>query len=169
MRSPEHPMKLLHPRGLEDALSDALRHLHVGGAVYCRSELRAPWAFGVERQASARFHAVVEGRGWLEVEGEEGRIEVGAGDLVMLPQGHGHVMRDSTGTPPVSLSELIALHPLEDGIRMRAGGRGAATVVICGWFELEERRTDPLLTSLPSVIHIRGKGGRPVPWLRSTL
>jgi AraC-like DNA-binding protein len=163
-------MKLLHPRSLEDALNDALRHVQVRGAVYCRSELRAPWAFGVERRPSAGFHAMLEGRGWLEVDGEDGRIELSPGDLVVLPHGHGHVMRDSPGTPPTSLAELIARHPLEDGIRLKmGGGRGAATVVICGGFELEEHGTNPLLANLPDVIHIRGKNGRPVSWLRATL
>src|SRR5215831_13415688 len=104
-------MKRLSPHDPRDALSDALRHLHVRGAVYCRSELRAPWAFSVGKRKEARFHAVLTGRGLLEVEGEDGAVAVSAGDLILLPHGHTHVLRDSARTAPIALDDLIARHP----------------------------------------------------------
>src|SRR5262249_13931159 len=161
-------MKHLNPHDSRDVLSDALRHVHVRGAVYCRSELRAPWAFSVEERTQARFHAVLAGRGLLEVEGEEGAVTVSAGDLILLPHGHAHVLRDCGKTPPIPLDELIAQHPLEDGIRLRTSGRGAPTVILCGGFELEGQ-SHPLRTNLPGVLHVRGRSGRPVRWVQSTL
>jgi AraC family transcriptional regulator, alkane utilization regulator len=150
-------------------LNDALSHLHVRGAVYCRSELGAPWAFSVNRRSTGAFHAITRGKGWLEVEGEDQTILVSSGDLVVLPHGHSHVMRDSPESPPTPLDEIIAQNPLEDGIRLKMGGRGPSTVLLCGGFQFEGRSTNPLLANLPNMIHISGRERHPVNWLRATL
>lgn len=153
----------------EDALNDALSHLHIRGAVYCRSELRAPWAFSVDKRPTAGFHAISRGKGWLEVEGQDRKIPLSCGDLIVLPRGNAHAMRDAPKTAPIRLDKIIAQNPLEDGIRLRMGGRGPATLLLCGDFQLEGRTIHPLLVNLPDVIHIRGRDGRPAPWVRSTL
>jgi AraC family transcriptional regulator, alkane utilization regulator len=162
-------MEPLNPNNSEDTLNDAFSHLHIRGTVYCRSELRAPWAFSVEKRAGAGFHAVVQGQGWLEIEGEDGKIAVSAGDFILLPHGDGHVMRGSAATQPTQLDELIAQNPLVDGILLKMNGRGAATVLICGGFELEGRSTNPLLANLPKVIRLRGNSGQAIPLLQATL
>ena len=153
----------------EDALNDVLRHLYVGGAVYCRSDLRPPWAFSVERKPIAGFHAVARGRGLLQVEGYDRQLVVSAGDLVLVPHGNAHVMRDRLSTQPTPLEQIIAENPLEDGIRLKVGNRGALTVLLCGGFELEASTANPLLANLPAVIHIRGNKSRSVQWLKMTL
>src|SRR6516225_7977918 len=89
----------------EDALNDVLRHLYVEGAVYCRSDLRPPWAFSMDRKPIAGFHAILQGRGLLQVEGQDRQLNISAGDLVLLPHGSGHVMRDSASTQPVPLDQ----------------------------------------------------------------
>jgi len=162
-------MQLLTRFPGEDALSDVLRHLYVGGAVYCRSDLRPPWAFSMDRKPIAGFHAIARGRGWLKVEGEDGQFPVSAGDLVMLPRGHAHIMRDSPGTRPTPLDRIVAANPLDDGIRLKIGDRGPLTVLLCGGFELEGGATSPLLANLPVVIHIRGNRSRSLSWLQMTL
>lgn len=162
-------MKILNHFAGDDALNDVLSHLHICGAVYCRSEMKGPWAFSVDRRPFATFHFVSTGKGWMEIEGQPSRIRVSSGDLVVLPHGHAHLMRDSPHTPPIGLNEIIAQHPLEDGIRLRMGSRGPTTVVLCGGFQLEGRSTHPLLANLPEVIYIRGRNGRPAPWVQSTL
>ena len=153
----------------EDALNDVLRHVYVGGAVYCRSDLRPPWAFSMDRKPVAGFHAVARGRGQLQVEGNDRQLIVSAGDLVLLPHGNAHLMRDRPSTEPTPLDQIVADHPLEDGIRLRVGNRGPLTVLLCGGFELEAGAANPLLANLPSVIHIRGNRSRAVPWLKMTL
>jgi AraC-like DNA-binding protein len=153
----------------EDVLNDVLSHLHVRGAVYCRSELRAPWAFSVNRRPTGGFHAITDGKAWLEVEGENRKILVSVGDLVVLPHGHAHIMSDRPESLPTPLDEIIAQNPLEDGIRLKMGGRGPSTVLLCGGFQFEGRSTSPLLRNLPNIIHISGKERRSVNWLRATL
>jgi Cupin len=72
-------LKLLNKFAGQDALNDVLAHLYVRGVVYCRSDLRPPWAFSMDRRPTGGFHAIARGKGWLEVEGEKQKIEVLAG------------------------------------------------------------------------------------------
>jgi len=153
----------------EDALNEVLRQLYVGSAVYCRSDLRPPWAFSMDRKPIAGFHAVARGRGLLKVEGEDRQRTVSAGDLVLLPHGSAHVLRDSPSTPPTPLDQIVAENPLEEGIRLRMGSRGPLTVLLCGGFELEGGTANPLVRNLPAVIHIRGSRSQSIPWLHMTL
>jgi len=162
-------MQLLTQLPGEDALNDVLRHVYVGGAVYCRSDLRPPWAFSMDRKPIAGFHAITRGRGWLRVQGEHRQIPVIAGDLVLLPRGHAHVMAGSPSTEPTPLDQIVAKNPLEEGIRLKISDRGPLTVLLCGGFELEGGTINPLLANLPAVIHVRGSKGRSVPWLQMTL
>ena len=143
-----------------DALSDVLAHLHIKATVYCRSDLRAPWAFRVDRKDSASFHALTRGRASLEVKGVDGAITLKPGDLVLIPHGNGHVLRHSSKAKPIALDELIAQNPLEDGIRLKMSGRGARTTVLCGSFQFDGSEINPLVASLPPVIHIRGERKR---------
>jgi AraC-like DNA-binding protein len=162
-------LKRLNQFAGQDALNDVLAHLYVRGAVYCRSDLRPPWAFSVERKSTGGFHAITQGKGWLEVEGQKQKIKVSRGDLIVLPHGHAHSLRDTPATSPTPLGEIIAQNPLEDGIRLRMGNRGPTTILLCGGFQLEGRSTHPLLANLPKVIHLRGGNGSAASWIHSTL
>ena len=153
----------------EDAFDDALRHVYVGGAVYCRSDLRPPWAFSIGKKTIVEFHAVARGRGLLQVEGHDRQTTLSAGDLVLLPHGSAHVMRDHPTTDAAPIDEVVARHPLEEGMRLKIGNRGPLTILLCGGFEVEAGNNNPLLANLPAIIHIRGKRSRSVPWLRMTL
>jgi hypothetical protein len=48
------------------------------------------------------------------VEGNDRQLIVSAGDLVLLPHGNAHVMRDCLSTEPTPLDQIVADHPLED-------------------------------------------------------
>lgn len=115
------------------------------------------------------FHAITQGKGWLEVEGEARKIEVSRVDVIVLPHGHAHSLRDSPSTSPIPLEDIIAQNPLEDGIRLRMGTRGPTTVLLCGGFHLEGRSTHPLLANLPKLIHIQSRSNGSAFWMHSTL
>ncbi len=162
-------LKRLNQFAGQDALNDVLDHLYVRGAVYCRSDLRPPWAFSVERKPIGGFHAIAHGAAWLAVEGEKQRFKISRGDLIVLPHGHAHSLSDSPTTSPTPLKEIIKQKPLEDGIRLRMGNRGPTTILLCGGFQLEGRSTHPLVAALPKVIHIQEKDGSAASRVRSTL
>jgi AraC-like DNA-binding protein len=151
-----------------DVLSDVLHAIRFRGSVMCRSALRSPWGFSVEGRDFASFHHVVHGGCWLEVAGTPGLRRLGAGDLVLLPHGDAHVVRDAPDSPVTRLERLVATGDMDADGNLRAGGRGRETVLVCGGFECEERRSNPVLAALPRVVHLDGRN-RGTTWLRTTL
>ena len=162
-------MELLRDGGDTDVVSEVLRSLRVRSTVWCRSQLRAPWGFGTDARGTAAFHVVTAGCCWLQVEGDGAQRRLDAGDLVVLPTGRRHWLRDDPATPAPALERLLARHPLDEQRRLRGGGRGPRTDLLCGGFALEGGDAHPLLVALPPVIHVRGVRGRPLPWVAATL
>jgi AraC-like DNA-binding protein len=163
-------MTELLPSSVEsDTVASLLRDLQVTSTVYCRSDLSAPWGFGVRARELASFHVVAAGDCWLSVEGDGESRQLGAGDLAILPGGHEHSLRDSPESPILWLEDLLARHPVDEELRMRCGGGGERTELLCGGFALEGSRLHPALSALPVVVHVRGGNGHPPPWLAATL
>ncbi|PYV41556.1 MAG: hypothetical protein DMG06_16725 [Acidobacteria bacterium] len=154
-----------------DALNEVLRTLHLKSTVSCRSELSAPWGLRVPHfPGHAGFSVVARGSCWLEMEGEKKQIALAGGDFVMFPHGSAHVMRDALGTRPVNIETLVGSHnSSHKSLSLSYGGGGALTTLVCGCFEFEGGETNPLISALPAVIHIKGEEGRAVPWLETTL
>jgi AraC-like DNA-binding protein len=162
-------VELLLGAGDADAVSEVLRSVRVRSTVWCRSELRAPWGFGTDAHGTAAFHVVTAGRCWLQVDGDVAQRQLAAGDLVVLPTGRRHWLRDDPATPAPALERLLASHPLDEQRRLHGGGQGRRTALLCGGFALESGDAHPLLATLPAVIHIQGIRGRPLPWVAATL
>jgi len=146
-----------------------LRALRIRSTVYCRSVLGAPWGFGVTPHGNPAFHVVTTGTCWLEVGGEPGQVPLAAGDLVVLPTGRRHWLRDDPATHATELEELLAAMPPDEHRRLRFGGRGPRTGLLCGGFALEGGAAHPILHVLPARVLIRGVNGHPAPWLAATL
>jgi AraC-like DNA-binding protein len=152
-----------------DDLSEVLQGVRFRGAVFCRSELSAPWGFSVLGRDFASFHIVTRGKCCLDVDGLDGRFWLSEGDLVILPAGHAHTVRDSPSSPATRLEELVAGGGMDARGTLRTGGGGAGTVLVCGGFHWEDRATSPIVTSLPPIIHLRGRTHGVDTWLRLTL
>jgi AraC-like DNA-binding protein/mannose-6-phosphate isomerase-like protein (cupin superfamily) len=162
-------MELLNDFDTADPISRVLRVVRIRSTVWCRSLLGAPWGFGVRAHGNPAFHVVTSGRCWLEVDGEPGQFALSAGDLVVLPTGPRHWMRDDPASPATDLEEILASTPRDEHRRLRHGGGGARTGLLCGGFALEGGSAHPILRALPAAVHIRGAAGRPAPWLAATL
>jgi AraC-like DNA-binding protein len=161
-------MRSLTDTARADVVSDLLAMVRVRTSVYCRSELRAPWGFGVDARGNPSFHVVTRGGCWLEVDGAEMPLALASGDLVLLPHGARHWLRDASSSPVRWLDDILGSTPVDDDGRLRYGGRGELTELLCGGFELEGE-SDPVLQALPRVVHVRGVDARPVPWVAATL
>jgi AraC-like DNA-binding protein len=163
-----------------DTLSDLLRTVRLRGAVFYHVEGAAPWVAetpnateiipgimpGVEHMLE--FHAVVSGSCWAGIVGEE-PIRLDAGDVVLFPQGDAHVMSSAPGmrTPRADKALFFTPHPpqlpfelsIRDAeatlARCDTGGRECAQLV-CGFLGLDARPFNPLLASLPRVLHVSG-------------
>src|SRR5262245_31769463 len=119
-----------------DALSDALKDVRFKTAIFCRSELGAPWGFSVGSRDFASFHLVTRGSALLDVDGWGERVSLDEGDLIILPRGDAHVVRDAPGSAATGLDVLIAKSPRDARGRLRSGGTGASTTLLCGGFHI---------------------------------
>jgi AraC-like DNA-binding protein len=151
-----------------DVLSDVLHAVRFRGTVMCKSSLRAPWGFAVEGRDFASFHHVVRGAAVLEVDGVPEVRWLRQGDLVVLPHGNAHVVRDAPGSRVTGLDVLAAEGEMDARGNLRGGGKGPETVLVCGGFHADDRRANPVLAALPAVLHLRSAGPNAV-WLRTAL
>jgi AraC-like DNA-binding protein len=118
-----------------DGLSATLDAMRVRSVVYCRSELGAPWGFGVAASPQPKFHLVLSGPARLTLDnGDEATLQ--AGDLVLLPHGTGHTMRDTPTSRTRDLDVILKDHPLDATGRMHYGGCGPKTSLVCGSFDV---------------------------------
>lgn len=148
-----------------DELSDVLQGVRFRRAIFCRSDLTAPWGFSVLGRDFATFHLVTRGKCCVDVDGVDGRVWLSAGDLVILPLGNAHVVRDSPSSAATRLEELIAESSTKDHGTVRSGGGGKPATLVCGGFHFDDRRTNPVLAGLPPVIHLRGQTRGVETWL----
>lgn len=162
-------MKTLTGSIRRDDLSEVLQAVRFRGVVFCRSELSAPWGFSVLGRAFASFHIVTRGTCCLDVDGLEDRFWLSEGDVVILPAGHAHTVRDSPSSPATRLEELVAGGGVDAFGTLRTGGGGAGTVLVCGGFQWEDGATSPIVASLPPIIHLQGRTHGVDTWLRLTL
>jgi AraC-like DNA-binding protein/mannose-6-phosphate isomerase-like protein (cupin superfamily) len=150
-----------------DSIDELLTGLTVNSTVYCLSELRAPWGFRVEGRQVAKFHLVLDGHAWLCLDGPD-PVELGEGDLVILPRGEGHSVSDGVDSPIQRLDRILAHHPLEDGARLYYGGQGAQTRLLCGGLVLGGAVQPALLALLPTVVQIDAARSQAAAWLQPT-
>jgi AraC family transcriptional regulator, alkane utilization regulator len=170
-RGPQLPSALVRTVGKltrDDWLSELLLRLSVRSSIYCISEMRAPWGFGVAARDIPAFHLLTSGRAWLDVDGSRDSISLDAGDLVILPRGSGHRLRDSQQSKVFWLDDILAERPPVNG-RLAYGGAGERTELVCGGFGIDQLPARPLIASLPEVVHLRGHEGRSPEWLSSLI
>ena len=135
-----------------DVLGQILERTRLRGQLYCRTVARAPWGLKFPaRPAQAALHMVTAGTCWLFEGGE--RLQLGPGDVVLLPHGDGHAMADSPRSPREPLEAWMARR--EAG-RPKLGGDGVETSVLCGFFAADSPLAHPVLKMLPARVHLRG-------------
>lgn len=150
-----------------DAVSDVLSLVRMRGDMVCANEFTAPFSFSFHRPV-AHFHIVERGSAYLSVEGEA-PISIEAGDLVLLPLGAGHVLRSDPSLQPVPIERAVKEMAVRYGSIFRFGsGTGAQSHIVCGQFTFGGVLARRLLGVLPALVHIKGRDGRPLEWLRLT-
>jgi AraC-like DNA-binding protein len=148
----------------DDPVSEVLARMRVHSTVYCLAELHSPWGFRVEGRHVAKFHLLLEGQAWLALDDFEPLL-LSAGDLVILPHGHKHTMKDEPDSPVEALDRILLDHPLDARAMLYYGGPGALSRMLCGGFGLN----DPVRSLLPGVMRIDAKADRVESWTDTTL
>jgi AraC-like DNA-binding protein len=150
-----------------DVLSEVLRVVRLTGAVFFKVDSSAPWvAEAPEAKWIAphvlpgtehviEYHVITRGSCWGGLVGEP-PLALCAGDVLVFPQGDRHVLSSAPGMRgPVQPEELF--HRPKDGqlpvaLSLNSSG-GELTSLVCGFIGCDARPFNPLLATLPRVIH----------------
>jgi AraC-like DNA-binding protein len=134
------------------AIDQLVHELRIDSSVLCRSLMAAPWGFGIAARDTGSFHMVVEGQGWLEVDGAPAPIAMRAGDVAVLPTGRAHWMRDPPGSTAPPLTSILAANEVVDGELRFGADDGPLTEVLCGVFSFEHGMRAAWMDRLPSIV-----------------
>lgn len=148
-----------------DALSEVLLRLSVNSTVFCFF-MSSPWGFKVPARGVPAFHVLTSGGAWLEVEGLPQPLRLSAGDLVILPRGQPHVVRNSPRTSSLETLERILVDtPPVNGQRAYGGGGAERSELLCGGFAIDPIAGSAVLDALPDVVHLKGSEALAPEWL----
>lgn len=153
----------LDPRG--DVLADVLGAARLRNVLYRRVDCRAPWGIRVPARDLAMFILLARGTARLDVEGEA-PLALSPGDVVFLPNGTPHTLRDSAATVATPARGEACKG---DGRTCKLGGDGAASSFIAGFFDLGMGRYTALLGTLPRVVMLSAKDDAAGPWVSATV
>jgi AraC-like DNA-binding protein len=156
-------IEALDPFPPVDPLAEALHLLRMNGAFYCRSELTAPWGLTLPPMPGYLwFHVPTSGGVLLEAGKSGGARTVAAGDLALVPHGHGHALRSEAGAPAPGILELQRELVSERYEILRHGGGGEPTTLVCGAVRFDHPAARNLVALLPDLLHIESAGSTPL-------
>jgi len=158
-----------------DTLSDVLRSVRLRGAVFYYLSYGDEWAAeapAAKDIAAAvipgaehvmEYHVITKGNGWAAILGEP-PVRLEAGDIVMFPHGDAHVLSSGPGIRPTRPDPAwvyatrndpkpipIASHTLTE---FSHGAPESATNVACGFLGCDLRPFNPLIGTLPRLLHL---------------
>ncbi len=163
-----------------DALSDALRVLRLAGAVFLDAEFTAPWCIvshgghpvspaWPDAPNTIFFHVITEGHCKARLSDGGETVELGPGDLIMLPRDDTHLLGSDLQLAPTVSDTLV--QPVTRGgmMRIEHGGGGKTTRLVCGFLSCDERLCGPMLESLPRILRVPLGEGPATAWLSTLL
>lgn len=153
-----------------DTLSEVLRAVRLNGAIWFRVDASAP--FTAEAPPSAKlaplimpgaehvieYHVVTRGSCFAAIV-NEAPVLLNAGDIVVFPQGDAHVVSSAPGARAEPTWDIFRLpqHGILP-IAMSMGSPGPVQAeVMCGFFGCDARPFNPLLSTLPRLLHVPRK------------
>lgn len=152
-----------------DPLSEVLHLLNLSGTFYCVPELTAPWGIAVPELAKRLVLIVVtEGKCILDLKNGD-VLELGHGQLALLPHGRAVDLRDNAGSPLTPLFDIPAKRHSPNFETMSFGGGGAMTRMTCGVLKVDHVAAERLIELLPQVIFLDEFDLQAGRWLEGTL
>jgi AraC-like DNA-binding protein len=150
-----------------DTLSDVLRAVRLTGAVFFSVDAAAPWVAETPKSSEIapfimagvehvmEYHVVTAGSCWGGLLGET-PVRLDAGDIIVFPHGDSHVMSSAPGMrSPPDVAAFRRASSLRLPIAMQLGAGGAErSQLICGFLGCDARPFNPLLATLPRVLHL---------------
>lgn len=146
-----------------------LELVRLTGAIFFRSDFRAPWAYTSPRTLElagalppgegslVMFHIIAAGQCWAALE-DGVRHELSSGDVVVMPYGDAHMFGSPEQAEPVSITSLLPPMPWTEFPHIDHGGGGENTMVVCGYLRGDAVLFDPVLRALPALFVVRPHG-----------
>jgi len=162
-----------------DALSEVLKVLRLQTGIFLEADFTAPWCIDSapgeddvrhilpEAEHVAIYHLLVEGHCRACLADGSASVDLGPGDLLMLPLGEAHRLGSDLGLPPVRAELLVQPAAAAGPARIDYGGGGARTRFLCGYLACDRRLCQPLLGALPRLCRIPVGDGPATRWLIS--
>lgn len=163
-----------------DVLSEVLSAIKLHGALFFHGEFSAPWcisstgAAGIAPLISPRaqhlipFHYLAEGRAYASLP-DTGRVELTAGDIVVLPLGDAHLLGNGPGQEPIDSFKTFAKN-LADGLKaVRFGGGGEITKFVCGYMACDTRLCEIVLAGLPRIFKVSVSQDSSSRWIENSI
>src|SRR3954471_22647342 len=164
-----------------DAFSEILSGVKLNGALFFSAEFSAPWCFTSPASNTLApllapgaphlviYHFVIDGTAFVTLPDGES-IELGPGDIVVLPHGHPHVMTSSRGSTGGALTSAILSKIKARDLRpMQAGGGGDSARYVCGYMACDPFLSRPILGGLPPVFKVHIRTDRSGQWLENSI
>jgi AraC-like DNA-binding protein len=155
-----------------DPLSDVLRTVRLTGGLFFRVEAAWPWVdevpvasvFGPillpDAQHVISYHIVTEGPCWTELSVGGPPVRLETGDVILFPHGDAYFMSSAPGMRPAEPVEAAL-----EFFRQMAASRPPSVVIdgpgperthlICGFLGCDVRPFNPVLATLPRLVHLR--------------
>jgi AraC-like DNA-binding protein len=165
----------------QDTLSEVLRSIRLRGAVFYYVDGAEPWAAEAPpaRDIAAaimpaaehvmEYHVVTRGSCWGAVVGQP-PVRLEQGDVIVFPQGDAHVISSAPGMRapvdtgfyfqprPEQLPFILSQHAESVTTARLDGGGAAQATVACGFLGCDARPFNPLIATLPRVLHVPARG-----------
>ena len=167
--------------GRMDAFSDILSGVKLSGALFFNAEFSAPWCFSSPASNTLApllapgaphlviYHFVIDGAAFVKLPGGQS-IELGPGDIVVLPHGDAHVMTSAIGVEEASLNAaIISKIRSRDLSPMQAGGGGDSARYVCGYMACDPFLSRPILGGLPPVFKVNIRTDPSGRWLENSI
>jgi AraC-like DNA-binding protein len=163
-----------------DALSEALRSVHVTSALFFSGEFSAPWRFATpgqdklaptlspESEHLVVFHLVTGGKATARTGGHDS-VSLSSGDLVIFPHGDAHEMSNGKGAKLFPSTRLGLRLSRGELAHEKWGGGGAETGIVCGYFGCERRAGDLILKGLPPIFKVSVREGSSGSWIENAI
>lgn len=159
-----------------DPLSEVLRTVKLTGALFFLVDATSPWGIEVPHaslfspiilpraQHVVSYHIILDGRGYVRAPGIPATL-FEAGDIIVFPHADPYAMlSERSGKPEISAEEsLVFFRDMAAGrlpfVVTEGGGGPDRARFVCGFLGCDMRPFNPLLETLPKVLHLKRSTG----------
>ena len=162
-----------------DPLTDIVNSLRLTGGVFLEADFTAPWAIKsqvtgedckpfmpIPKQIIA-YHVVIKGDVLVAIDDGESH-EATMGDVILLPANDSHVLASGPSVRAVLADDLLLPSGETGLVRIKHGGGGERTQILCG-FLASQAPPSPLLQTLPQVLVIGLEDIALLSWIEASI